>query len=84
MGFPPSYQSLSLEDMLPAQSYNLTLFKPWKYLIEFSDYPMDIWASRYEILVIIHWPSNLGERKPDSKKLRPLLPIYTKIVINDR
>ena len=83
MGFPPSYQSLNLEDMLPTQCYNLTLVRPWKYLIEFSDYPIDISASHYEILVIIPWTSNLGELKPDSKKPRPLLPMHKKIVIND-
>ena len=66
MGFPLSHQSLNLEDMLPIQSYKLTFFGPWKYLIEFSDYPTDIWDSRYEMLVIIPWPSRLGERKPGS------------------
>ena len=40
-------------------------------------------ASRYEILIITHWPSKLSDRKPGSKKPRPLLPIHTKIIIKD-
>ena len=59
-----------VEHMLPTQFYNLTLFRPWTYLIEFSDYQIDICASRYEILVIITWLSKLGERKPGSEKPR--------------
>ena len=72
MGFTLSYQSLNLVNMLSTQNYNLTLFKPWKYLIEFSDYPQLIFELPVlNFLVIIPWPSKLGERKPGSKKSRP-------------
>ena len=56
MDFPLSYQSLNLGDMLPIQSYSSTFFRPWKYLIEFSDYPQLI----FEISVMKFWSSSIG------------------------
>ena len=55
MGFPMSYQSLNLDDMIPTQSYSLTFFRPWKHLIEFSDYPQ----LTFEIPIMKFWSSSI-------------------------